>query len=220
MFCLRPHSAISRAAFTLIELLTVIAIIGILASLVIATVGRVRETARRATCASNLRQAGSVLMLYAQDNRGLLPGPLFSVIGPYPDANPNAKLLVSFVHPYLTGMNNLNGNRPKIGIFECPTWATAIPEVEQINGNCYVLGYDYELTPGTFVRPFGEAPNRTQPLALSRIQNPSRVLAIGDLDARDRTPYLGVAGVAQTPLHGSIRNSLFFDGSVRTQAVR
>ncbi len=61
------------AAFTLIELLTVIAIIGILAAIIIPTVGKVRSTARRSQCASNLRQIGMAFLLYAQENKNTLP---------------------------------------------------------------------------------------------------------------------------------------------------
>ncbi len=59
--------------FTLIELLTVIAIIGILAAIIIPTVGKVRETARRAVDGSNLRQIGHAALIYATDNRDQLP---------------------------------------------------------------------------------------------------------------------------------------------------
>ncbi|MDR1281117.1 MAG: prepilin-type N-terminal cleavage/methylation domain-containing protein [Opitutaceae bacterium] len=61
-------------AFTLIELLTVIAIIGILAAIIIPTVGRVRETAQSAKCSSQLRQIANAGILYGHDNRDLLPG--------------------------------------------------------------------------------------------------------------------------------------------------
>ncbi|RRJ97131.1 DUF1559 domain-containing protein [Opitutaceae bacterium TAV4] len=60
-------------AFTLIELLTVIAIIGILAAIIIPTVGKVRESARTATCLSNIRQLANAMQLYANDNKGILP---------------------------------------------------------------------------------------------------------------------------------------------------
>lgn len=60
-------------AFTLIELLTVIAIVGILAAILIPVVSRVRASARATECVSNLRQLSSAVTLYAQDNRGRLP---------------------------------------------------------------------------------------------------------------------------------------------------
>ncbi len=59
--------------FTLIELLTVIAIIGILAAIIIPTVGAVRRSAHKASCASNLHQLGVAVNLFAHDNKGLLP---------------------------------------------------------------------------------------------------------------------------------------------------
>ena len=69
----RPSTASSSRAFTLIELLTVIAIIGILAAIIIPTVGKVRESARTTQGISNLRQIGSAIHLYAAQNRDQLP---------------------------------------------------------------------------------------------------------------------------------------------------
>lgn len=57
----------------MIELLTVIAIIGILASILIPVVGKVRASARNAVCQSNLRQWHGALMMYAGDNNDRLP---------------------------------------------------------------------------------------------------------------------------------------------------
>lgn len=64
------------AAFTLIELLTVIAIIGILAALIFPTVGKVRETAQRTVDANNLREIVKAAQIYAADNNDRLPNPL------------------------------------------------------------------------------------------------------------------------------------------------
>jgi prepilin-type N-terminal cleavage/methylation domain-containing protein/prepilin-type processing-associated H-X9-DG protein len=68
----RRHHLPARA-FTLIELLTVIAIIGILAAILIPTVGAVRQTAQTASCAANLRQIATAVILYAQENKDTLP---------------------------------------------------------------------------------------------------------------------------------------------------
>ena len=55
--------------FTLIELLIVVAIIGILVSILMPSLGKAREKARRAVCLSNLKNCGVVSVLYANDNK-------------------------------------------------------------------------------------------------------------------------------------------------------
>lgn len=65
----------SDAAFTLIELLTVIAIIGILAAIVIPTVGTVREKAQRAVDANSIREILKAAQIYAGENQDRLPDP-------------------------------------------------------------------------------------------------------------------------------------------------
>lgn len=60
-------------AFTLIELLIVIAIIAILASMLLPSLSRARDTARSIQCQSNMKQADLALISYANDNNGLVP---------------------------------------------------------------------------------------------------------------------------------------------------
>lgn len=63
----------SRRKFTLIEMLVVIAIISILASLLMPGLQKARNTARNVSCLGNLRQIGITWGLYWNDNEGLIP---------------------------------------------------------------------------------------------------------------------------------------------------
>jgi len=60
-------------AFTLVELLVVMAIIGILAGLLMPALGRAKAKAHNTVCANNLRQLGLAVRLYADDNNERLP---------------------------------------------------------------------------------------------------------------------------------------------------
>lgn len=89
-----------RRGITVVELLVVMAIIGLLAALVLPAVQAARETARRASCQGNLRQLGMSLHLY-HDSRQQFPPGLYNTVWPAPDRNYDRRDWLFGVLPYL-----------------------------------------------------------------------------------------------------------------------
>ena len=79
--------------FTLIELLVVIAIIGILASMLLPSLGRAREKAKTAVCVSNNSQINRALSLYTSDDDDRMPY----------DPNVQRDTWPSFLDPFMGG---------------------------------------------------------------------------------------------------------------------
>jgi len=72
-FALVESPAVSKLAFTLVELLVVIGIIAILVGVLLPALAKARAEAQRVSCASNVRQLCLFTIQYAQDNQGQLP---------------------------------------------------------------------------------------------------------------------------------------------------
>jgi prepilin-type N-terminal cleavage/methylation domain-containing protein len=70
-----------RCGFTLVEVLIVVAVLGLLMAILFPVFGRVRESGRRSVCISNLRQIGLACQMYELDFNRRLP-PRLSAIHP------------------------------------------------------------------------------------------------------------------------------------------
>lgn len=110
MDCASTRSGRSRPAFTLIEILVVIGLIGLLAALILPAVQSAREAARRSWCGNNLRQIGLALHQYHTTHDSFPLGELLSYDPRYtPVDRPCAAVLLdrSFhtaILPYLEQM--------------------------------------------------------------------------------------------------------------------
>lgn len=100
--------------FTLIELLVVVAIIGILVSILLPSLAKSREIARRAVCKNNLKQCGLASTLYAETNDSVLS----DTRGPGDGNQRNLGKL---------GVSTINELDPFMGtwaVSDCPNFAT------------------------------------------------------------------------------------------------
>jgi prepilin-type N-terminal cleavage/methylation domain-containing protein/prepilin-type processing-associated H-X9-DG protein len=67
------RSSPRRHAFTLVELLVVIGIIAVLISILLPSLNAARRSAQTVKCAANLRQIGQMVLIYTNNNKGVLP---------------------------------------------------------------------------------------------------------------------------------------------------
>jgi prepilin-type N-terminal cleavage/methylation domain-containing protein len=116
--------AISRTGFTLVELLVVVAIIGVLVSLLLPALKKARDSALTVSCESQLRQIGFSLTCYVNDNNGFLPQRAYTYIhpvwGPRNHGYPEALVLSGYVSMEVawSEQNPAQG----LGLFRCPAF--------------------------------------------------------------------------------------------------
>jgi prepilin-type N-terminal cleavage/methylation domain-containing protein len=129
-----------RRAFTLIELLTVIAVIGVLAGILFPVIGRARLAAQTATSTSNLRQLALATQTYIADNRGFYP-PAMSLDnntrwhGARPTTSAPFEPAKGWLGPYL-------GRDGRVKL--CPV--LALEEAAQATFELGAGGYGYNMT--------------------------------------------------------------------------
>lgn len=81
--------------FSLIDVLVTISVIAVLVGLMLPTIAGIRETTRKVVCASNARQLGLGIVMFADDHRGAMPPSRFALKRPEdPNAQPSLMSLV------------------------------------------------------------------------------------------------------------------------------
>lgn len=214
----------SCRAFTLVELLAVIAIVAILSAILIPTLGRVRSQATAAQCANGMRQIGVSMHLYVNDNGGRLPGPLWPEQGVVYRSSGGVIVqeghLIAFLAPYFDEPHQEDSwaNARNIDAFLCPAWleSKGFGENERVD-----RGIPYQAETLYFGHKRSDADLQTEPKMMLMVPEPARIAAFFETDAEDGTYYgnTGNSRLAETPVHGSFRHYLFFDGSVRAVSL-
>ena len=132
-----------KRGFTLIELLVVVAIIAILAAILCPVFANAREKARQTQCMGNVKQIGTALTLYAQDNEETLPFQATDGVADFgsPKAEPN---YLKAIEPYTKARQ----------ILACPSAWEPYPGQEvtpnsdaSYMGNAVVMGKSIGATP-------------------------------------------------------------------------
>jgi prepilin-type N-terminal cleavage/methylation domain-containing protein/prepilin-type processing-associated H-X9-DG protein len=210
------------SGFTLIELLVVIAIIAILAAILFPVFARARENARKASCASNLKQIGLGLMQYVQDYDGRWPYNGDANSGPSSTLFAYPGFIANGLQPYVKSRQ----------LFRCPSRQNGWSDPN--NGN-QPVSYEYNYVAFYYGQPSTSPPQPYNGTVASDyyIESPATLMTMWDGDNswvdiqfeqdygfgggwrfRDWAYYVNKTG--QGSWHNSKNNFLFADGHVKT----
>jgi len=144
-----------RRGFTLVELLVVIGIIALLMSILLPALNKARENARQVKCANNMRQIWMACVMYANENKDMLPIPprventssitVAPSMGIVMDPNGNIGGIYDYqqgtLWPYIS-----KSVQSRQDVFNCPTDLDAFRPVSRSSTINYTASYQRNFT--------------------------------------------------------------------------
>lgn len=201
--------------FSLIELLVVVTVIAILASMLLAGVGVVRRQAKALACATNLRQIGMAFLAYAEDCDGTVPN-VAILTGATPDLR-WSELLAPYVETRLNAAGEVDLTGGRSVLTGCPQW-----RVTQVWKLGYGMNQNLRRTSALLYPDYYQT-NRLD----TRVVPPNPLVVrfhwaqlthlAGRLLITETTDYHTV-GVIDPTRHGTRLNALFSDQHVQSLA--
>ncbi|WP_309398020.1 type II secretion system protein [Cerasicoccus maritimus] len=203
-----------KRAFTLLELLTVIAVIGIMAAILIASMDRVKRMANRTAATSQMRSIGSAVLMHTQEHNNTLPGPLrpyqMTAYDPSPKGGDQlATILADYLDVYEGEGKTLSPAFLTPGC-EQAMEGSGQPPTDVI---AFMMNMQMPLGEELIVQPWGSSENGASPQPYSNLTN-----TWGFVEADQQLPFV-LSNIANRmpaePVHGDSRLAWFFDGSVQ-----
>jgi len=208
-----------KSGFSLLELLCAIAVLAILVSILIPTLGSMKKRSNQIVCSNNLRSLGTAIHLYANEHSGRLPGPLYAGQYTYFPALDKYQLM-AHIKEYIE-INLIKGDRDRIKTMVCPAYES---QIDSEGARHYILNVGrVPLTNGTKDQVFGYPGSDSTgrevnlPKRLNQIIEPNKSWAIKDLDQVDYPGYS--SDTPEQPVHGESRNVLYFDGHIEAVPI-
>ena len=198
-------------AFTLIELLGVVAIILVLVALLFPVTGRIKDNANGARCASNLRQIGVAALAWSADNDGN--------IVPCDQGSDGSALWPSLLAPYLNVEYAFNSANKQPAILRCPS---SVKDFTTSEKGVYFVSYRANIA-GPSQGANSYHPKFTT-LKLASV-NPAGFVLLADGAPRKPSNWRGWFGTSSGDkdllgfYHGERANRLYADGHVDAHEV-
>lgn len=201
-----------RRAISLLEVLVVAGVMILLMAMLLPSLSRARELARRVQCSNNLRQWGVASYMYREDNDNFLPteGTYLHPGKPYTWFNVLPPYLGAPAYREVEGVGNSIRDFPELDVWICPSKNRSRLFKSDSGKNQFHYGMNQVLDGISSLAP--DFPDQgEEPILASRFLSKPKTVFMFDIY---RNVSAGTQADVATLFHGDYANVLRLDGSV------